>query len=83
MSPIIVIRSNHASQCSGKGAAKLVSAGLFLRPLQSQAKALTQLTNPRLGNAVYFASDLMQLAPTLQPANPNQIPALPLGSRIN
>jgi hypothetical protein len=61
---------------------KLANAGLFLAQLQSQRKALKELINARLGNEVYFTSQLLQAAPALEPANLRQIGALPLGSRI-
>jgi hypothetical protein len=63
-------------------AADLKNAGLFLAQLHSQAKALKQLISPRLGNQVFFASQLLQAAPTLQPGNKDQIAALPLGARV-
>jgi hypothetical protein len=63
-------------------AAKLASAGLFLLQLQSQSRQLKQLISARLGNQVFFASQLLQAAPALQPGNPQQIAALPMGSRI-
>jgi hypothetical protein len=63
-------------------AAKLANAGLFLKQLNSQAKELKQLISPQLGNRVFFASELLQAAPTLQPGNKSQVAALPMGSRI-
>ena len=63
-------------------AAKLSSAGLFLKQLQSQSKALKRLISPQLGNQVYFAQQLLQAAPALDPSNKTQITALPMGSRI-
>jgi hypothetical protein len=63
-------------------AANLGNAGLFLAQLHSQAKALKQLISPRLGNQVFFASQLMQAAPQLQPGNKDQIAALPMGARV-
>jgi hypothetical protein len=63
-------------------AGKLANAGLFLAQLQSQRKALKNLISARLGNQVYFTSQLLQLAPALDPANVQQIGALPMGSRI-
>jgi len=63
-------------------AAKLANAGLFLNQLQSRAKELKQLISPQLGNAVYFASQLMQSAPALETENKKQISALPIGSRL-
>jgi len=63
-------------------AANLKSAGLFLAQLHSQAKALKQLISPRLGNQVFFAAQLLQAAPPLQPANKDQLAALPLGARV-
>jgi hypothetical protein len=63
-------------------ATKLGNAGLFLKQLHSQAKELKQLTSPRLGNEVFFASQLLQSAPALEPGNKGQIAALPMGSRL-
>jgi hypothetical protein len=63
-------------------AAKLASAGLFLSQLQSQSKQLKQLISARLGNQVFFTSQLLRAAPALQQGNTQQIAALPLGSRI-
>ena len=56
--------------------------GLFLSQLQSQRPALKQLISARLGNQVYFTSQLLQLAPPLAPASLQQLGALPMGSRI-
>jgi hypothetical protein len=61
---------------------KLANVGLFLSQLQSQRAALKQLINARLGNRVYFTSQLLQSAPTLDPASLQQVGALPMGSRI-
>jgi hypothetical protein len=61
---------------------KLANVGLFLSELQSQGHALKQLISPRLGNRVYFTSQLLQDAPPLDPASLQQIGALPMGSRI-
>jgi hypothetical protein len=61
---------------------KLANVGLFLSQLQSQKPALKQLISARLGNQVYFTSQLLQLAPTLAPASLQQLGALPMGSRI-
>src|SRR6266478_3619010 len=63
-------------------ASNLGNAGLFLKQLSSQAKALKQLISPQLGNEIYFASQLLQTAPALEPGNKSQIAALPLGSRL-
>jgi len=63
-------------------ASKLGNAGLFLKQLQSQSKELKQLITPQLGNEVFFASQLLQAAPELDPGNRSQIAALPLGSRL-
>jgi len=61
---------------------KLANVGLFLEQLQSQRPALKQLIHARLGNQVYFTSQLLQSAPALDPANLQQMGALPMGSRI-
>jgi hypothetical protein len=63
-------------------AAKLGNAGLFLKQLHSQAKELKRLISPQLGNEIYFATQLLQAAPTLEPGNKGQISALPMGSRL-
>jgi len=63
-------------------ASNLGNAGLFLKQLSSQAKALKQLISPQLGNEIYFASQLLQAAPALAPDNKSQIAALPLGARL-
>jgi len=61
---------------------KLGNAGLFLKQLQSQSKELKQLISAQLGNEVFFASQLLQAAPELDPGSKSQIAALPLGSRL-
>jgi hypothetical protein len=61
---------------------KLGTAGLFLKQLDSQEKALPSLINPHLGNRVFLASQLMSSAPNLQPMKLDQIAALPIGARI-
>jgi hypothetical protein len=61
---------------------KLSNVGLFLSQLQSQRPALKQLISARLGNQVYFTSQLLQLAPPLAPTSLQQLGALPMGSRI-
>ena len=63
-------------------ATRLANAGLFLSQLHSQVKELRHLISPQLGYEVYFASELMQAAPALEPANKQQVAALPMGSRI-
>jgi hypothetical protein len=40
------------------------------------------LINPQLGNEIFFASQLLQAAPALEPGNKGQISALPMGSRL-
>jgi hypothetical protein len=40
------------------------------------------LISPQLGNEVYFASQLLQAAPALNPGDKEQIAALPMGSRL-
>ncbi len=61
---------------------KLANVGLFLSQLESQKPALKQLISARLGNRVYFNSQLLQSAPALDPASLQQMGALPMGSRI-
>ena len=58
-------------------ASNLSRAGLFLSQLQSKAKQLKQLISPRLGNPVFFSSQLLQAAPALEPNSKDQIAALP------
>jgi hypothetical protein len=61
---------------------KLGNAGLFLKQLDTSSKSLTSLINPRLGNRVYLATQLMSAAPELKAAKLDQISALPIGARI-
>jgi hypothetical protein len=61
---------------------KLGAAGLFLRQLQNEQKALQSLINPRLGNSVNFADELEKAAPKLDAGKLDQIPALQLGARV-
>ncbi len=67
---------------------KLASAGLFLRVLESRSHDLTWLINPHFGNrmakgnSVLKMAPLVQSAPNLEAKNIQQLPALPLGSRI-
>jgi hypothetical protein len=61
---------------------KLANVGLFLSQLDSQKPALKQLISARLGNQVYFTSQMLEAAPSLAPANLQQMGALPMGSRI-
>src|SRR5271168_4601099 len=61
---------------------KLQTAGLFLKELHSQQKALPALINPHLGNRVSLSSALLSAAPTLDPTKIDQISALPVGARI-
>ncbi|HUO34852.1 MAG TPA: hypothetical protein VMU43_07655 [Candidatus Acidoferrum sp.] len=61
---------------------KLGNAGLFLKQLDQESKALPALINPRLGNRVYFYSQLISSAPNLEPTKLDQIAALPIGARI-
>jgi len=63
-------------------AAKLGNAALFLAQLHSQSKELKQLISPRLGNEVFYAEEIGQTAPALEPGNKAQIAALPMGSRV-
>jgi hypothetical protein len=63
-------------------ASKLGNVGLFLEQLQSQAKELKQLISPQLGNEIFFAAQLRQAGPALEPGNKGQIGALPIGSRL-
>ena len=61
---------------------KLGSAGLFLKQLDAESKALPALIDPRLGNRVAAFAGLVADAPALKPDNLDQIAALPIGSRI-
>jgi hypothetical protein len=61
---------------------KLGSAGLFLKQLDAESKNLPALINPRLGNRVYFYSQLTSSSPNLEPAKLDQIAALPIGARV-
>ncbi len=61
---------------------KLGNAGLFLKQLAEQQKALSALINPHLGNGVYLGQQLIEASPQLQPNKMDQIAALPIGARI-
>lgn len=61
---------------------KLPSAGLFIRQLDAYSKSLTVLISPHLRSPAFLNCELAKMAPALEPANLEQIPALPLGSRI-
>lgn len=61
---------------------KLGNAGLFLKQLAAESQSLKALINPRLGNGVNLADQLIALAPPLQPDKLDQIAALPIGARI-
>jgi hypothetical protein len=61
---------------------KLASAGLFLKQLNAESKALPHLVGAHLGNRVYPIEALINSSPQLQPDKLDQIAALPMGSRI-
>jgi hypothetical protein len=61
---------------------KLQTAGLFLKQLDSQQKALPALINSHLGNKVVLATQLMTLAPNLHATESDQMVALSIGARI-
>lgn len=61
---------------------KLASAGLFLKQLNADAKALPALINPRLGNGISLADQLVASAPNLDASKLDQISALPIGARL-
>ena len=61
---------------------KLGTAALFLVQLNEEAKALSALISPRLGNSIYLKSELGSGAPALEPGKLEQIAALPVGGRI-
>jgi hypothetical protein len=61
---------------------QLGTAALFLEQLNADAKALSNLISPRLGNSVYLRSALGSNGPALEPGKLEQITALPVGGRI-
>ena len=65
---------------------KLADAGLFLRAIAANAKALTNLIQPHMGDYIVNGGGalavLMQQAPELAPERLDQIAALPLGARL-
>jgi hypothetical protein len=65
---------------------KLSDAGLFLRAVAANAKALTNLIQPHMGDFIVESGQplgaLMQKAPELAPERLDQIAALPLGARL-
>jgi hypothetical protein len=61
---------------------QLTSAGLFLKQLDDEQKALPSLIDARLGNNVYMADSLVKLAGPIEKAKLDQITALPMGARI-
>lgn len=60
----------------------LDKAALFLEQLNAEAKALSNLIGPRLGNSIYLKSALGSNGPALEPGKLEQITALPVGGRI-
>ena len=61
---------------------KLGNAGLFLKQLDAEEKALPALISPQLGNRVFIYSQLLSSGPQLQPDKLDQISALPIGARL-
>jgi len=65
---------------------KLGEAGLFLKAIAANAKALTNLIQPHMGDFIIEGAAslaaLMQKAPQLAPEKLDQIAALPLGARL-
>lgn len=61
---------------------KLGTAGLFLKQLDLESKALMHLVGAHLGNRVYPIDALINSSPQLQTDKLDQITALPMGSRI-
>jgi hypothetical protein len=62
---------------------KLDTAALFLNQLNLEAKALSALISPRLGNSVYLGSQLGKMsAVSLDAKKLDQVTALPIGGRI-
>ncbi|MGC9293327.1 MAG: M48 family metalloprotease [Acidobacteriaceae bacterium] len=70
---------------------KLGNVGLYFEALESRAKALPYLMRPELGDSLFrspaddqvWLSALMKGAPKLDMGKLDQIPALPLGSRLH
>ena len=50
--------------------------------MDAQSKNLPALINPRLGNKVFLAGELIGSAPNLDPSKIDQIAALPIGARV-
>ena len=66
---------------------KLADTGLFLRVLAQQSKRLPRLIQPHIGDHLYDGqlqrvAELIDRAPALAPERLDQIPALPLGTRV-
>jgi len=67
---------------------KLPQAGLFLKALQERAGDLKSLISPHYGNriarkdSVVRLAELEQSSPALKDSDVQQIPALPLGARV-
>jgi len=65
---------------------KLGDAGLFLKTIAANARALTSLIQPHMGDFIIEGSAplaaLIQKAPQLVPEKLDQIAALPLGARL-
>ncbi len=70
-------------------ASHLGQAGLFLLALSHQAEGMPNLVAAHMGNPIVLKGRLDRMnaliasAPALQPRNPNQEPAMALGSRIH
>ena len=69
-------------------ASKLSEAGLFLLALSRDAKGMPNLVSAHMGNSLVLHGRLERMralissAPQLQPRDPHQEPALPLGAHI-
>jgi hypothetical protein len=65
---------------------KLNTAGLYLRSLETRRRDVNWLISPHFGNRFTRSNVIhitaMDAAPNLEARNINQLPALPLGSRI-
>jgi hypothetical protein len=67
---------------------KIASARLFLRQVEACAAQMPNLFQARIGDPlaengkVARMAELMESAPPLEPENPSQVAALPLGSRV-
>ena len=65
---------------------KLANAGLFLKAIQANARALPNLIQPHVGDYVRGEEQtlmpLIEKSPALEPGRLDQVAALPLGARV-